>query len=329
MKVPVSWLREYVPIEMPIPELARTASSSRPARSTGIETVGRRRRRRQPRAVPRRTGPRGGQASECGPAAAVPGRRRGGRSAPDRLRRVELRRGRDRRRRATRCGAAERLAARAAKGSRRAQRRDDPRRGRDRARRRPHRDHGAAERDRAGNAARGRASAHGHGSRRSRRATTGPICSRSTASPARSPRSSTCELRRRREPTRRGTATSRVDVTRRGLRRLPALHRPPLPRRDGRTLAGVAQGTPACRGHAADLQRRRRDELRHARARQSAACLRLLEARRREDRRAPRQAGREAAHARRRRPRARAVRPDDRRRRARGRARGDHGRRGD
>ena len=85
------------------------------------------------------------------------------------------------------------LEARAAQGSRRALGRDDPRRGRDRARHRPLRDHGAA-RDRA----RARRSATCcRSSRRccsSSRPATGPTCSRSTASRARSRRSTTLEL---------------------------------------------------------------------------------------------------------------------------------------
>ena len=52
----------------------------------------------------------------------------------------------------------------------------------------------------------------------------------------------------------------------------------------------VAEGAPARRRHAADLERRRRDELRDARARQPAARVRPREARRGADRRAPRSA---------------------------------------
>ena len=85
------------------------------------------------------------------------------------------------------------------------------------------------------------------------------------------------------------------------------------------------------RRHAADLERRRRDELRDARARQPAPRVRLHA-------RSPGAAsssaapgrGERAAHARRRRAR-RSTRDDlaDRRRGARDRDRGDHGRRGD
>ena len=79
-------------------ELARRLSVS----ALEVERVidaRRRRRRRQPRPLPRRQGRRGGQAPERRPAAALPGRRRRGRAAPDRLRRLELRRRRDGRRR--------------------------------------------------------------------------------------------------------------------------------------------------------------------------------------------------------------------------------------
>ncbi len=65
-------------------------------------------------------------------------------------------------------------------------------------------------------------------------------------------------------------------------------------------VAAVAQGAPDRGRHALDLERRRRDELRHARARQPAARLRLRHACGREDRRAPGALGRDAAHARRR-----------------------------
>ena len=110
-------------------------------------------------------------------------------------------------------------------------RRDDPRRGRGRARHRPHRDHGARRRPSR--------------ARRSRdvlplgddvldgrdRPATGPTCCPSTASRARSRRSTTSSSRRRRASTRergRRRAGRRRD---RGLRGLPALHRPALPRR--------------------------------------------------------------------------------------------------
>src|ERR1041385_8349602 len=102
----------------------------------------------------------------------------------------------------------------------------------------------------------------------------------------------------------------------RGLRGLPALHRPALSRRLDWFRSGLAQGPLARRWDAADLERRRRDELRDARARQPAARVRLPEAARRQDRRPARAARREVEHPRRCRPRARADRPDDRGRRS-------------
>ena len=161
MKVPVSWLREYVDFDWPVEQLAREARlhelRGRPRRPPR-----RRGRRRQPRPLPRRPRRRGRQAPERRPAPALPRRRGRGRAAPDRLRRLELRRRRDRRRgaarrAAARCGAA----ARRGEAPRRDLARDDPLRARARARRRPQRDHGARGRARAGDAARRRAAADG------------------------------------------------------------------------------------------------------------------------------------------------------------------------
>ena len=47
-----------------------------------------------------------------------------------------------------------------------------------------------------------------------------------------------------------------------------------VPGRSRRPVAALAAGAPGGRGHAADLERRRRDELRDARARQPAARVR-------------------------------------------------------
>ncbi len=115
----------------------------------------------------------------------------------------------------------------------------------------------------------------------------------------------------------------------RGSRRLPALHRAPLPQRPGRTVAGLGEGAAARGGDAADLERRRRDELRDARAREPSARFRPEDARGREDHRPARPPGRDDQDSRRRRPQARGERPRDRRCRAGGRDRRDHGRRGD
>ena len=59
----------------------------------------------------------------------------------------------------------------------------------------------------------------------------------------------------------------------RGLRRLPALHRPRLPGRRRRPVAGLAASAAGERRHAADLERRRRDQLRDAR-RSGTRCTR-------------------------------------------------------
>ena len=58
-------------------------------------------------------------------------------------------------------------------------------------------------------------------------------------------------------------------------------------------VAAVAAGAAQRAGHAPDLQRRRRDELRHARARQPAARVRLRDSRRGADRRPPSEEGEE------------------------------------
>ena len=97
-------------------------------------------------------------------------------------------------------------------------------------------------------------------------------------------------------------------------------------RRHGRALAGLAAGAAGRGRDACDLERRRRDELRHARPRQPAARVRPDDARGGPDRRPPRGARRGAAHARRRPAPARSDRPRHRRRREARRARGGHGR---
>ena len=112
----------------------------------------------------------------------------------------------------------------------------------------------------------------------------------------------------------------------RGQGRLPALHRPDLPRRRRRRLAGVA-ARPARGGRdARDLERRRRDELRDARVREPAARVRSRDAaggkivvRAATDGEELRTLDGELR-------RARPARPRDRRRRAGGRARGPDGR---
>ena len=132
----------------------------------------------------------------------------------------------------------------------------------------------------------------------------------------------------RRAPGRRARADRRGDAGHRdrGLRGLPALHRPALPRRPHRPVAAVAQGADHGGRDAPDLERRRRDELRDARRREPAARVRLRHARGRPHRRPPGAAGRGVHEPRREPAEARSRGPRHRRRRARDRLRGDHGR---
>ena len=103
MKVPVSWLREYVDFDA-APSSSPSGSRSRPSRSSGSPIAASSTRTAtsassssgacsRPASIRTRTG--------CSSA----GRHRRGRAAADRLRRLELRRGRDRRGRAARRGA--------------------------------------------------------------------------------------------------------------------------------------------------------------------------------------------------------------------------------
>ena len=69
MKVPVSWLREYVDVR-PAGRGARAAARLHELRGRPRRPPRRARRGRQPRALPRRQGARGGEASERRPAAA-------------------------------------------------------------------------------------------------------------------------------------------------------------------------------------------------------------------------------------------------------------------
>ena len=67
----------------------------------------------------------------------------------------------------------------------------------------------------------------------------------------------------------------------RGLRGLPALHRPALPQRRHRRLAALAEGADHRGRDAPHLECRRRDELRHARPRKPSPRLRFRHAARR------------------------------------------------
>ena len=114
----------------------------------------------------------------------------------------------------------------------------------------------------------------------------------------------------------------------RGPRALPRVPRQALSHRRRRRVTRLAEGAAAACRHASDLERRRRHQLRDARARQPAARVRLLEARGRPDHRAARGARREARDPRRQRSGARSRGPGHRRRRASDRDRRRDGRRG-
>ena len=275
MRIPVSWLREYVAFDAPLPELAERLAVA----TAEVERISR-------RGVPDEGGNLGlfrvGRVLEAGK---HPNADRlqlcrvdvgEARAAPDRLRRLELRRGRDRRGRAPGRGAPGRAHARAGEAARRGLGRDDPLRatssssapttpgsscsptriepGTPLADVLPIRDE-VLEVELTGEPPRPaldlRARARGRGPLR---------------------RSSS---RRRRAPIRTATGDEPVEHRDRRPRRLPALHRPALPRR-----ARSAPSPPWLKarlraaGHAPDLERRRRDELRHARARQPAARVR-------------------------------------------------------
>ncbi len=113
MRVPVSWLRDYVPLEMPARELADRLVIST-CEVDGIETVGvadvdgNLGLFRVGRVLDAVKHPNADRLQLCQVDVGEGG------SAPDRLRRVELRRRRDRRCRASGCGAAGRPEARAA-----------------------------------------------------------------------------------------------------------------------------------------------------------------------------------------------------------------------
>ena len=328
MKVPVSWLREYVDFDWPVEELARKLVFT----SCEVDRV-------VHRGVADADGNLGrflvGHVVEAGK-----------HPNADRLQlcRVDVGEGEPRQ---IVCGAwnfgagatvavalpgallpGADAAARRGEAPRRDLARDDPLRARARARRRPQRDHGARERARARDAARGRAAAQRDGARdRDRLQPAGPhrdLRDRARGLGARRARS----WRRRpgAEPERAGDEP--VDVRVEDFEACP--------RYIGRIFRGATVGPSPpwlkarllAAGHALDLERRRHHELRHARARLAAARIRPLAARGGQDRRPSRAPGGEDPHAGRPRARARADRPRDRGRDAARRGRGDHGRRG-
>ncbi len=101
-----------------------------------------------------------------------------------------------------------------------------------------------------------------------------------------------------------------------GPRPLPALHGPRAHRRGRRAFPDVAARPPRGGRDAVDLERRGRDQLRHAPHRPAAARLRPRPARRGPDRRAPGDGGRADRHPRRRRAHPRRLDARDLRRRA-------------
>ena len=88
VKVPVSWLRDYVAFDAAARRARASGSCCPGSRSTASRARGAPDAGRQPRQLPHRPRGRVRQAPERRPAAAVPGRRGGGRAAPDRLRRL-------------------------------------------------------------------------------------------------------------------------------------------------------------------------------------------------------------------------------------------------
>ena len=128
---------------------------------------------------------------------------------------------------------------------------------------------------------------------------------------------------RRVRPARRGRGPCRGpgDAGDPGPRPLPALHGPRAHRRRRRAVAGLDAQPPRGRGDALDLERRGRDQLRHAPHRSAAARVRPRPPGGRADRGAPRHRGRADRDARRRRAAPRPLDARDLRRRAAGRDR--------
>ena len=109
-------------------------------------------------------------------------------------------------------------------------------------------------------------------------------------------------------------------------RAVPAVRRSLGEWRDRRSVAGLGPDAPAGRRHAADQQRRRREQLRHGRARQADPHVRCGRGPRRPDRRPSSRGGGAVRDPRPRRPDPRPGHARHRRRRRSGRDRRDHGR---
>ena len=333
MRVPVSWLREYVDVRR------AAARARRPARRLDVRgradhAPRRRRRGRQPRPLPGRPRARGrasirtptgsssaawtwGRASRARSSAA-PGTSAPARPSPSRCPGAVLPDGPKLERAKLRGTVSDGMILSERELELGPDHERDPRpRGRARA------GHAARRRPPAR-----RRRARGRGDRR-----TGPTSCRSTGSRARSPRSSRARraraAARHASPQRAGDEP--VDVDGRGLRSgARATSAGSSATSTVGAVAGVAAARLAAGRDALDLERRRRDELRHARAREPAPRLRLRHARGRADRRPPRAAtgrscGRSTAPSGRLDPSVLVIADA----RARGRARRDHGRRGD
>ena len=277
MRVPLSWLREYVAWDGSAEELAELLSMSG-SEVEGIDWVGRAARADNLALLPRgrvltkERHPNADKLWLCTVDVGAAARRR----APDRLRRPELRGRRHGGRLAGRRHARERPQAAQGQPARRRVRRHDALR--------------AGARLRAGEPRHRRAAGpSGRWARRwpttcrsprrcsrSRSRPTGPTASRSTAWPARWRRRPGWRSRRRPSPSRPRRRRRRAAIA-------VEIADPDLCARYGARVvrgvtvgdvAGLAQGAPHARRHAPHQQRGRRDQLRHAGRRPAAARLR-------------------------------------------------------
>ena len=304
MRVPVSWLRDYVPLEMPLERAGRRGSRSRPRRSRassaaacpttdgnlGLFRVGRCSR------PPSTRTPTGSSSAASTSASASRGRSSAapGTSAPARPSRSRF------------PGAVlpdglqlEQRKVRGELSDGMILAEDEVELGTDHSGIMvlPETEPGTPLGDVAP-ARRGRA-------RSSSRPATAPTCSRSTGSRARSRRSTTSSSRRRRarDPQRGGDEP--VDIDDRRLRGLPALHRPALPRRER-----SARRRSGCEARLRDAGMRPISNVVDVTNYVMLAlgnplhAFDLTDARTAADRRPPRTAGRDDSHARRRRARS-------------------------